>query len=96
MAFLSFASVFLKETENIFSAFLSRGIFFLYLEVEFRGQLEKLRKPKHQLQSILSPEALDCRIIFAIVFVSFPQERNGIVSSSAMNYLHSGGNIQTE
>ena len=30
------------------------------------------------------------------VFVSFPQKRNGIVFSSGVNYLHSGGNIQSE
>ena len=30
-------------------------------------------------------------------FVSFPQKRNGIVFSSGVNYLHSGGgNIQSE
>ena len=28
-------------------------------------------------------------------FVSFPQKRNGIVFSSGVNYLHSGGNIQS-
>ena len=32
----------------------------------------------------------------ATVFVSFPQKRNGIVFSSGVNYLHSGGNIQSE
>ena len=32
----------------------------------------------------------------ASVFVSFPQKRNGIVFSSGVNYLHSGGNIQSE
>ena len=31
-----------------------------------------------------------------IFFVSFPQKRNGIVFSSGVNYLHSGGNIQSE
>ena len=30
------------------------------------------------------------------VFVSFPQKRNGIFFSSGVNYLHSGGNIQSE
>ena len=30
------------------------------------------------------------------IFVSFPQKRNGIVFSSGVNYLHSGGNIQSE
>ena len=30
------------------------------------------------------------------LFVSFPQKRNGIVFSSGVNYLHSGGNIQSE
>ena len=30
------------------------------------------------------------------IFVSFPQKRNGIVFSSGVNYLHSGGNIQLE
>ena len=32
----------------------------------------------------------------SIVFVSFPQKRNGIVFSSGVNYLHSGRNIQSE
>ena len=31
-----------------------------------------------------------------LVFVSFPQKRNGIVFSSGVNYLHSGDNIQSE
>ena len=31
-----------------------------------------------------------------VLFVSFPQKRNGIVFSSGVNYLHSGGNIQSE
>ena len=31
-----------------------------------------------------------------LLFVSFPQKRNGIVFSSGVNYLHSGGNIQSE
>ena len=31
-----------------------------------------------------------------VIFVSFPQKRNGIVFSSGVNYLHSGGNIQSE
>ena len=30
------------------------------------------------------------------IFVSFPQKRNGIVFSSGVNYLHRGGNIQSE
>lgn len=30
------------------------------------------------------------------LFVSFPQKRNGIVFSSGVNYIHSGGNIQSE
>ena len=30
------------------------------------------------------------------LFVSFPQKRNGIVFSSGVNYLLSGGNIQSE
>ena len=30
------------------------------------------------------------------IFVSFPQKRNGIVIRSGVNYLHSGGNIQSE
>ena len=34
--------------------------------------------------------------VFNAVFVSFPQKRNGIVFSSGVNYLHSGGNIQSE
>ena len=33
--------------------------------------------------------------VVAKVFVSFPQKRNGIVFSSGVNYLHSGGNIQS-
>ena len=33
---------------------------------------------------------------YQIFFVSFPQKRNGIVFSSGVNYLHSGGNIQSE
>ena len=32
----------------------------------------------------------------AVFFVSFPQKRNGIVFRSGVNYLHSGGNIQSE
>ena len=39
--------------------------------------------------------SLLCRYT-AYVFVSFPQKRNGIVFSSGVNYLHSGGNIQSE
>ena len=31
-----------------------------------------------------------------LIFVSFPQKRNGIVFSSGVNYLHSGDNIQSE
>ena len=31
-----------------------------------------------------------------VFFVSFLQKRNGIVFSSGVNYLHSGGNIQSE
>ena len=34
--------------------------------------------------------------ICGYVFVSFPHKRNGIVFSSGVNYLHSGGNIQSE
>ena len=30
------------------------------------------------------------------IFVSFPQKRNGIVFSLGINYLHTGGNIQSE
>ena len=33
---------------------------------------------------------------FQFLIVSFPQKRNGIVFSSGVNYLHSGGNIQSE
>ena len=35
----------------------------------------------------------DLEVVF---FVSFPQKRNVIVFSSGVNYLHSGGNIQSE
>ena len=31
-----------------------------------------------------------------VLFVLFPQKRNGIVFSSGVNYLHSEGNIQSE
>ena len=34
--------------------------------------------------------------MYIYFFVSFPQKRNGIVFSSGVNYLHSGGNIQSE
>ena len=34
--------------------------------------------------------------IVVTLFVSFLQKRNGIVFSSGVNYLHSGGNIQSE
>ena len=36
------------------------------------------------------------QILTSYVFFSFPQKRNGIVFSSGVNYLHSGGNIQSE
>ena len=51
----------------------------------------------------LRPRAFICFSVFgtrdealALVFVSFPQKRNGIVFSSGVNYLHSEGNIQSE
>ena len=36
------------------------------------------------------------RVNYIYLLVLFPQKRNGIVFSSGVNYVHSGGNIQSE
>ena len=44
----------------------------------------------HPIETHVYPDQL------LLFFVSFPQKRNGIVFSSGVNYLHRGGNIQSE
>ena len=47
----------------------------------------------HDWLIIITTEIKEARKCF---FVSFPPKRNGIVFSSGVNYLHRGGNIQSE
>ena len=45
---------------------------------------------------LLRREVKNVLMLASFFFVSFPQKRNGIVFSSGVNYLHSGGNIQSD
>ena len=57
-----------------------------------------LKQPRGDGKRYVTPARAAAKETSAIlgIFVSFPQKRNGIVFSSGVNYLHSGGNIQSE
>ena len=57
---------------------------------------DKVASPKQQSNEVSIYIAHICINFKVVFFVSFPQKRNGIVFSSGVNYLHSGGNIQSE
>ena len=83
----------------------------LLFEPKYRARLHKIRRPRARnnymkvshnknLSFISSHRTRNLQFIEStthfLIFVSFPQKRNGIVFSSGVDYLHSGSNIQSE
>ena len=78
---------------------VSKG-FLVSLQLCWHEYLRKKNLPVRMLRVFARrstlPVPMPVTVSLIDLFVSFPQKRNGIVFSSGVNYLHSGGNIQSE